>query len=451
MDPAALVRQIPQRRRLALALLGGAALRLALFATALPGALERRPELTSPLTSFRSLKEGVWLSERGVDPYAGGVFYHSPLYLFWFTHVVPPTPALTAALWTLLDVATALALVSIWRARRPAAPAQDRDALVALLYLLNPYTLLTCLARSTTAADSLFTLTAIALVLARRPVLGGAALAVAAHTALYPVVLLPPLVLCVRVWARPVLVLSTLAGVFGIEAVIRGAIGDAWIKQTWGTILTVSDLTPNVGMWWYFFTEMFDHFRPFFIGVFQLHTVVYVAPVCVRLAHDPPAAALVLLGVLATWKSYPTLGDMAAYAGLLGCFPELVPDLKHPKITLITHLYTALLLPLLHSLWLGSGTGNANFFYAATMVYGLNNALGVADVLGAMLARDARRRISAEVEGASRRLAGEGKGGVEIVGKGDAVAADEGIRDDEALRREWEAKGWEVVQLPSLG
>ena len=34
--------------------------------------------------------------------------------------------------------------------------------------------------------------------------------------------------------------------------------------------LTVSDLTPNVGMWWYFFTEMFDHFRPFFLGVFQV-------------------------------------------------------------------------------------------------------------------------------------------------------------------------------------
>lgn len=34
--------------------------------------------------------------------------------------------------------------------------------------------------------------------------------------------------------------------------------------------LTVTDLTPNVGMWWYFFTEMFDHFRVFFRGVFQV-------------------------------------------------------------------------------------------------------------------------------------------------------------------------------------
>lgn len=36
--------------------------------------------------------------------------------------------------------------------------------------------------------------------------------------------------------------------------------------------LSVSDLTPNVGLSWYFFTEMFDHFRKFFTGVFQVST-----------------------------------------------------------------------------------------------------------------------------------------------------------------------------------
>lgn len=34
--------------------------------------------------------------------------------------------------------------------------------------------------------------------------------------------------------------------------------------------LTVPDLTPNVGLWWYFFTEMFDHFRNFFLMVFTV-------------------------------------------------------------------------------------------------------------------------------------------------------------------------------------
>ena len=64
----------------------------------------------------------------------------------------------------------------------------------------------------------------------------------------------------------------------------------AWIPQTWGATyvfqtflchsylwlktnphsLTLPDLTPNTGLWWYFFTEMFDHFRPFFLMVFNV-------------------------------------------------------------------------------------------------------------------------------------------------------------------------------------
>lgn len=149
-------------------------------------------------------------------------------------------------------------------------------------------------------------------------------------------------------------------------------------------------------MWWYFFTEMFDHFRPFFLGVFQLHNLVYLAPLCLRLSDTPMVNVLVLLGISSTWKSYPQLGDYAAWTGLLSCFPEvvtsrsrswphLITDLRHPLFTSSVHLYTTILLPLLHSLWLLTGAGNANFFYAATMVYGLNASLAVVDVLGAAL------------------------------------------------------------------
>jgi hypothetical protein len=31
----------------------------------------------------------------------------------------------------------------------------------------------------------------------------------------------------------------------------------------------VGDHTPNVGLFWYFFTEMFEHFRLFFVCVFS--------------------------------------------------------------------------------------------------------------------------------------------------------------------------------------
>jgi phosphatidylinositol glycan class U len=54
-----------------------------------------------------------------------------------------------------------------------------------------------------------------------------------------------------------------------------------------------------------------------------MHMLIYVAPLCIRLA-DPTHVVLILVGTISTWKSYPTVGDMGLWAGLLGCFPELI-------------------------------------------------------------------------------------------------------------------------------
>lgn len=47
--------------------------------------------------------------------------------------------------------------------------------------------------------------------------------------------------------------------------------------------LTVPDLTPNVGVFWYFFTEMFEHFHLLFLWTFQLNLIVYVVPLALVL------------------------------------------------------------------------------------------------------------------------------------------------------------------------
>ena len=43
-----------------------------------------------------------------------------------------------------------------------------------------------------------------------------------------------------------------------------------WIKPVYLFTLTVPDLTPNVGLFWYFFIEIFDHFKSFFLFIFQV-------------------------------------------------------------------------------------------------------------------------------------------------------------------------------------
>ena len=79
--------------------------------------------------------------------------------------------------------------------------------------------------------------------------------------------------------------------------------------------LLLPDLTPNVGLWWYFFIEMFDSFRSFFLVVFQLHLLIYVIPLTLRL---PPLEVLtILIGIISIFKSYPSLSDLTLYLSLL--------------------------------------------------------------------------------------------------------------------------------------
>jgi len=157
------------------------------------------------------------------------------------------------------------------------------------------------------------------------------------------------------------------------------------VRNTWGAGLQLPDLTPNPGLWWYFFTEMFDHFRPFFLMVFSFHLAIYVAPLCIKFQHDPLYAAFLLLGILGTFKPYPTLSDPGLFLSLISLFPETYPYLRYPIVTALLHLHAFLLLPLFHHLWVGTGTGNANFFYAGTLVFGLANGGALLDCVWAGL------------------------------------------------------------------
>ena len=70
-------------------------------------------------------------------------------------------------------------------------------------------------------------------------------------------------------------------------------------------------------------------------------------------------------------------------------------DLRHPMVTALIHLHAALLMPLFNHLWLNTGTGNANFFYASTLVFACANGAGLIDVVWAGL----RIAIGKETEG----------------------------------------------------
>ncbi|KAL7409590.1 GPI transamidase subunit PIG-U [Mrakia frigida] len=438
----AFVSQLPLPGHLLLAVV----VRLAVFNfTSLPELLMDRLELGTPLTAFRRLREGVFLESKDLDPYSGGTFNHSPLHLLLFSTLIPPTSRLLTSLaWTAFDVASAWALSRIWevRVKEGRESGEERkgwEGVVAFLYLWNPYTLLTCFARSTTSLDNLLVILSIYFGASHQSLPSLAFLSLATLSSFYPLLLLPLLILLIlqpptststsqnassSSSPEPPLVQSKTKAskLIGIYFIMLGSLlvgarlmlgGWEGVFKGWKVILGIVDLTPNVGLSWYFFTEMFDHFRPFFTMVFQMHMVIYVVPLGLTFRRDPLYALLCLLSITSTLKSYPTLGDVSLSLALLPLFPSIIPYLRHPLPSLTLHLYSLILLPLLHHLWLGAGSGNANFFYASTLVFGLGCALFGVDlvVAGRLKGFDlARARRSVEEKEAREGRVGAGEG-----------------------------------------
>jgi len=112
--------------------------------------------------------------------------------------------------------------------------------------------------------------------------------------------------------------------------------------------------------------------------------------------HDALYASFLLLGILGTFKAYLTLADPGLFLSMFAIFPEVYPcvfaflllpvvffiyplDLRHPIVTTLLHTHASLLLPLFHALWVTEGRGNANFYYAASLVTGVAGGAGVID------------------------------------------------------------------------
>jgi len=175
----------------------------------------------------------------------------------------------------------------------------------------------------------------------------------------------------------------TLAALLYVSYLICGS----WqfLSATYGTYLTLPDLTPNVGLWWYFFTEMFDSFRSFFLGVFWLHTFSYMPGLTVRFRSQPLFVIVMLTGITAIFTPYPSIGDVALFLGLLALYRHVFPLMTYGFLTSAVVLYASLLGPAFYHLWIYAGSGNANFFYAITLVWSLGLTVLLADTLTAVL------------------------------------------------------------------
>lgn len=297
--------------------------------------------------------------------------------------------------------------------------------------MFNPFIILTCFARSTSVFTTLFTLLAIAKACTANPITSAFALALAGYTSLHPLLLFPPLTILaydtlnLRHKSRSLakdgtdppdsqtLGPPTSLVAFGLRqlAVLIISItlllvlsytitGGDWsfIASVYGTRLLLPDLTPNVGLWWYFFIEIFDSFRTFFLAVFWLHMTAYSPVLTLRLRDQPLSAIVLMIGVFAVFQPYASVGDAGVWLAMTGLYGHLGDLSRYPFPALSALLYTSFLGPAFYYLWIYAGSGNANFFYAITLVWSLALSVLIGDLLYAVL-RDEWEGVRPEMKG----------------------------------------------------
>ncbi|KAI9253586.1 GPI transamidase component [Sporodiniella umbellata] len=353
----------------------GFLIRLALFGfTSVIDTLSQRVELTTPVTSFKRLTEGVFLYNSSIPPYDGGVFHQSPLLLCLFSFITVYVPYFIPLIYAALDlsIAYALSLITELKQKRPSPNLKDETFIsphtVAALYLFNPFSILSCASRSTLLFTNLSVILATLSILKDRTRRAMFWSAMAVYLSLYPAMLLPGFLLFTKKKSLCIgLFICFLSLLFGFSRLIVGS----WdfVESTYGTILFLSDLTPNVGLFWYFFIELFDQFRSFFMLVFQFHAFIFTLPVCIKFSHQPLFAVAILCGIMGIFKSYPSISDTTLYLGLLSTHYEIVPYCRQKFLIFNLFAYGSVLSPIFWHLWIYAGSGNANFFYAITLVY----------------------------------------------------------------------------------
>eukprot|EP01018_Ginkgo_biloba_P018388 Gb_06539 [translate_table: standard] len=159
-------------------------------------------------------------------------------------------------------------------------------------------------------------------------------------------------------------------------------------KETYGFILTVEDLSPNLGIFWYFFTEIFDFFRVFFLLVFHANILFMVLPLTIRLSHRPCFLAFIFIAISSMLKSYPSVGDSALYLGLIALFIHELAGMRFSFLLLNGYTGIAILSPVMYNLWIWRGTGNANFYFATALAYSCFQLILVVESVGTMLCYD---------------------------------------------------------------
>jgi hypothetical protein len=183
-----------------------------------------------------------------------------------------------------------------------------------------------------------------------------------------------------------------------------------WTNATYVFAFGLGDLTPNLGIHWYLFAQIFAHFRLFFLVVFHAFPAFLSVLLLVRYGHSRPLLAIGIVSALHTVLGpYPTWGNVAGYLAFAPVFTRdfksqtsaesTTGEEKKKKRKNVETRYgfavsaalvvTATLTPIFWHLWIEARVANANFLFAVTLAHFAAQSLLIVSWIGAAVERDA--------------------------------------------------------------
>ncbi|KAL3085842.1 hypothetical protein niasHT_039006 [Heterodera trifolii] len=359
------------------------------------------PLFSTPWNSLRRLREGLFLYRQPNKSkvYEGDLFHVLPIFVELFRFSLDNSFQLHCQ-WMLFDFLTAYFTSRFVTSSIALAPnlALCRGQWLGVLafgaYLLNPMTIGCWTVGSLASFVNFLIAMSICFMVEGRLFRSVLPLAFAIQLNPYYAVLFCPIFLRFAGNRRLLAIFYAFGASFCLFSLNLFLLSDhtsvaQMFRCTFGFFLTVPDLTPNSGIFWYFFTQVFEHYRQLFLCVFQLNTVIYVVPFAALLRENPSLLALLFLLIVALFSPYPSFAEAALYLPALCAFHELHKFLRQRLVVGCALLATFVLCPIMWSMWVIAGSGNANFFFSIVWVFNLTQVFIAADLLSAF----SRQRI----------------------------------------------------------
>ncbi|CAH1141184.1 unnamed protein product [Phyllotreta striolata] len=389
-------------------------------------------EVSTPLNSWKRVSEGLYLISKNINPYEGDVLHETPLSLYLYKNILLVFQDRIHLAFITFDVATAIILFfttkkfnwDLFVEEENNKETFAKDAVecflkpeklfkssyyVLLTYLFNPFTLFSCVGYSTTVFYNFYLAVMMFCMVHGISVICGIFLALAASVSFYPVVLILPVTMYFKYAIKSNFkIIINLFSFITTSVLIMLMCTDfgkdfSYIRNVYGCILTVPDLQPNIGLFWYFFTEMFEHFRELFIYAFQINnTILYLVPISLRFRKHPFLLTVAINFIITIFKSYPSVGDVGFVLSVVPSFPHLFPFSQQGFLVGTMLIISTSLAPILYYLWIYCNSANANFYFGVTLSFAVAQIFLLTDLLFSQVKRDYMLKY-----GKNRKIDGE--------------------------------------------